>query len=93
MYGKSKYFPEHLEKIGNVIKDKKQITNIVGCLFLLFSYVLMGNKFGYGTGFVIFLIALSLAYSLLVIILTIHMNYAYVIAIVSVVLILIENIL
>lgn len=93
LYGKSKHFPEHFNKIGTMIKDNQRVTTIGGFLLLLFSYVLLANQFGWGTGLAIYLIAISFVYSLLLIILPIHKNYLYVIALLSVLLIVIENIL
>lgn len=89
LYGKSKYFPEHLNTIGKIIKDKKQIINIISSLFLLLSYILLGNKYGWGTGFVIFLIALSFMYPLLLMVLSLHKKYVYIISTLCVLLIII----
>ena len=93
LYGKSTYFPEYLNKIGELIKTKKSVANLIGYLFLLLSYALFLYQFDWATGFVIFLITLSFVYSLLLITLPVHKNYLYFIVAVSITLIMIENIL
>jgi len=91
LYGKSRYFPEHFNLIGKIIKQQKQIALLVGYLFLLSSYIIFGNKFGWGTGFVIYLACTSLFYSLLVIVLPLHKRYIYLIALITILLICFEN--
>ena len=91
LYGRSRFFPEHLSGIGNVIKQQKQIVLLVGYLFLLSSYVVFGSTFGWGTGFIIYLVCISLFYSLLVIVLPLHKRYIYLIALITILLICFEN--
>ena len=91
LYGRSKFFPEHFNVIEKVIKKQKQIALLVGYLFLLSSYVMFGNTFGWGTGFVIYLVCISLLYSLMVIVLSLHKRYIYVIALIVILLISFEN--
>jgi len=92
LYGRSNYFPENFSKVGNFIKKKKQLFTFIGYLFLVFSYILLGLNCGWSTGFGVYIVAISLMYSLLVIVLTFHKKIIYLIDLISVLLIIIENI-
>jgi len=91
LYGKSQFFPEHLSTIGNFIKQNKKATSIVGYLFLVCSYVCFSLKLGWGTGFIIYLVTLSLLYNILIIVLTLHKRYVYLIATFYLLLIFFQN--
>jgi len=93
LYGRSRFFPENLTLIGNIIKTNKQIALVLGYLFLLFSYIVFSYQFGWATGFVIYLLALCLFYSFLVIVLPLNIKYVYIIAMFCILLMLFKNFL
>lgn len=91
LFGKSKFFPDHLTSVGKIIKKNKQIALLLGYLFLTSSYLLFWHQLGWVTGFIVYLSAISLTYCILVIVLPLHKRYIYFIAILSVVLIIFES--
>ena len=70
LYGKSRFFPYLLSPIGNIIKKRKQLSLPMGYLFLMVSYVSFSYQYGWATGFIIYIVSLSLLYSVLVVTLT-----------------------
>ncbi|MEM7374214.1 MAG: DUF3325 family protein [Bacteroidota bacterium] len=93
LYGKSKYFPEHLAQIGNRIKQHPHISRLAAYALFLLSIFLMVNQLGWSTALVVFFTALSLAYGLLVIVLPLHKSFAYLITGLCVMTIILEMIL
>ena len=91
LYGKSRFFPEHYNSIGNVIKQNKQVALLLGYLSLITSYILFSLKIGWGTGFIVYLMALSLFYSLLVIVLPLNKLFIHLISSIVILLIIFEN--
>ena len=91
LYGRSKFFPEHVSYIGLRIKKHRQMALLLGYMLLLISYILFSIRFGWGTGFIIYLVCVSLLYSLMVIVLSLHKRYIYVIALIVILLISFEN--
>jgi len=77
LYGKSKYFPSHLSKIGDWIKQHMLLSRSVACLTLAASLFLFAQNLGWGTGSVAFLIAWIFAYCILLIVLPLNRGYAY----------------
>ncbi|MEO1009656.1 MAG: hypothetical protein AAFX53_00025 [Bacteroidota bacterium] len=93
LYGKSKYFPEHLASVGKRIKDNRKMANLLGYFLLTASLLMFGWQFGWATGFIIFFTTLSLGYCLLLIVLPLHKNYVYAMTAICVCLIIIDQIL
>jgi len=88
LYSKSKFFPKNLERISLLINKQKKITTMVGYLFLTLSYILFKNKFGTGTALVLFIISIIFSYSVLSIVFTINKKPVYIIAIISLLIII-----
>lgn len=93
LYGRSRFFPENLIPIETLIKKYRQIASILGYLFLVLSYVLFSYRLGWGTGFVMYLVALSLCYGALITVLSLNKRYIYVIAMLCFLLMFFENFL
>ena len=93
LYGRSRFFPEHLSPMGDLIKNNKQVALFLGYLFILISYTLFANEYGWGTGFVLYVVTLSMTYGILITILSLHKTYTYIIALLLIILIISQNIL
>ena len=91
LFGKSKFFPDHLVSVGKVIKKNKRIALLLGYLFLTASYLLFRHQLDWATALIIYLSSISFAYCILVIVLPLHKRYIYLIAILSVALIIFES--
>ena len=91
LYGKSKFFPEYYNNVGNLIKQNRQVALLFGYLFLFTSYILFSLKLGWGTGFIVYLMTLSLFYSLLVIVLPLNKLFIHVLSSIVILLIIFEN--
>ncbi|MEM6377473.1 MAG: hypothetical protein AAF705_04615 [Bacteroidota bacterium] len=92
-YGKSKYFPKNLTHVSTKIKDNWQIARIAGYLLFLLAAILLCLQLGIGTGLVVFFTALSLLFCLTLIVLPLNKGYIYLIATLSLLIIIFENII
>ncbi len=77
LYGKSKYFPENLIYLQNLLSRNIVLTRIFGYVLLAISAFLFSHQYDIATGVIVFLAALLLTISLLVIALPIHRNFIY----------------
>lgn len=93
LYGTSKYVPSTLTIVAEKIRLRKRQTKTLGCIALFISAFLAGLQFGWGTGLVIFLITLILAFCLVIILFPLNRKLAFVLAFICTLLIILENIL
>ncbi|MEM6893489.1 MAG: DUF3325 family protein [Bacteroidota bacterium] len=93
LYAKSKHFPKRLQHLGNRLRKNTVQTRLVGYLLFVGAYLLLGSQLGWATGFVVFLITLILGLVLNIILLPLHQKYAYILAGLSLLVIIIDNIL
>ena len=84
LYAKSKHFPKRLQHLGSRLRKN--------ALFLG-AYLILGSQFGWATGFVVFLITITLGLVLNIMLLPLNQKYAYVLAGLSLLVIIIDNIL
>lgn len=93
LYGKSKYFPEHLSYIGNRIKKHGLISRIGAYLLFWGSLFLLANQLGWATAAVAFFIAMTMAYCTLLIILPLNIRLVYLVVALIILTIIIEILL
>ena len=93
LFGRSKYFPKYLGSISKQLKKNDLITRITAYLSFFCSIVLLGNQFGWATGMIIFVMMLMFAYGLIVILLPLNKSYAYIIAGLCILSVLLEKVL
>ncbi len=93
LYAKSKHFPKRMEHWALQLKSKPVRTRIFGYTLFVASFTILSLQFGFATGIVIFIMAVLLALSLTIMLLPLHRKYAYILAGLSVLVIVVENML
>ncbi|MEM6515772.1 MAG: hypothetical protein AAF688_06280 [Bacteroidota bacterium] len=92
LFSKSKYFPKRKGALLEKMNIALNLKNVIGYVLLTLSYVLFALEFGWGTGFVIYLIAFSFVYALLIMVLPLHKSVGYIFAGLSLVIIVFSQI-
>lgn len=93
LYATSKYFPQHFTFFRSIIVANKKWSKMIAGVVLAASAMLTIRQFGWGTGLVIFCTTLIFAFSLLLIVLPLHNRLVYIIALVIILLLMIQNML
>ncbi|KQC30393.1 hypothetical protein AAY42_11315 [Flagellimonas eckloniae] len=93
LYVKSKHFPEQLNSIKKEANERPLVTRLITYLLFISSAILLSFQLGLATGLLTFLITLLLSLCLTIMLLPLHKKYAYFLAILSLIVIVIENIL
>ena len=93
LYAKSKHFPKRLQHLGSRLRKNTVQTRLVGYALFLGAYLILVSQFGWATGFVVFLITITLGLVLNIMLLPLNQKYAYVLAGLSLLVIIIDNIL
>lgn len=93
LYGTSKYLPSTLSVAAEKIRLRKGLAKTLGCIVLVVSALLACRQFGWGTGLVVFLMALTLAFSLVIILFPLNRKLAFALAFICTLLIIVKNIL
>ncbi len=93
LYGNSKYFPENLSYVRVQIKKYPKVIRILAYTLFLISYTFFYHQLGWGTAIIVFIIALVFSLCITLIVIPIHKRYVYVIATLSLLIIILENII
>ncbi|MEO0573066.1 MAG: hypothetical protein AAF039_15265 [Bacteroidota bacterium] len=90
LYAKSKHIPDFLSRFGDNVRTKPMVTRILAYFLFLLAIVVLGNSYGFWTGFVIFLMVLMFALLLTMVLLPLNKKYAYLLTALSIIAILTE---
>ncbi|WP_375586872.1 DUF3325 family protein [Flagellimonas aurea] len=91
LYAKSRHFPMFLSNMGKKAKENPVGTRWLAYAIFALSLALLGYQYGFFTGFVIFLTTLMFGLCITVMLLPLQNKYAYILAGLCIVVILIEN--
>lgn len=91
LYAKSKHLPVFLEAIGNKAKKRPKITRLVAYMAFVLALLVLAYRYGFFTGSIIFFTALMLGLCLVVMLLPLHNRYAYLLIVIALIIIVIEN--
>lgn len=91
LYSKSRYFPTYLKDLISITKNPTSRLYYIGFSLFILAIIILGFQYGFYTGTIIFLSALMLGMSMTIIFLPLNKKYAYLMAGLSILVIVIET--